>query len=97
MKLVLAFFALSLLSGCNSNKDASTHSYMAASKGEKEECVEPENPYTDGSGHFAGWRWAEENGVSRCGGNSSSFIEGCEEYLNQQERFTECENINNEL
>jgi len=42
------------------------------------------NPYNEGSGHYAGYEWAEQNGVSSCGGNSNSFIEGCEEYLNQQ-------------
>lgn len=46
---------------------------------------EPENPYGSGSGHSAGYEWAEENNVSSCGGNSDSFIEGCEEYLSQQE------------
>lgn len=44
-----------------------------------------ENPYNDGSGHFAGYKWAEENDVDSCGGNSNSFIEGCEEYLEQKE------------
>lgn len=37
----------------------------------------------DCSGHDAGFEWARENGVtdpSECGGNSQSFIEGCETY-----------------
>lgn len=42
------------------------------------------NPYNEGSGHYAGYEWAEENGVTDCGGNSASFIEGCEEYLGDQ-------------
>ena len=46
---------------------------------------EPENPYDEGSGHSAGYEWAEENDVDSCDGNSNSFIEGCEEYLSQQE------------
>jgi hypothetical protein len=40
----------------------------------------------DCSGHEAGYDWAEENGiedVSDCGGNSNSFIEGCEEYVEE--------------
>ena len=49
------------------------------------EYQERENPYNDGSGHSAGYEWAQENNVSSCGGNSNSFIEGCEEYLAQQE------------
>lgn len=44
---------------------------------------EPDNPYAEGSGHFAGFEWAERNSVGSCGGNSQSFIEGCEEYLRQ--------------
>ena len=43
------------------------------------------NPYDDGSGHDAGYKWAEENSVDSCDGNSDSFIEGCEEYLRQRE------------
>lgn len=34
----------------------------------------------DCSGHQAGYAWAEDNGISDpldCGGNSSSFYEGC--------------------
>ena len=28
------------------------------------ECVEPENPYSEGTGHYAGYEWAERNGSS---------------------------------
>lgn len=41
----------------------------------------------DCSGHEAGYNWAEENGIddpSDCGGNSNSFIEGCESYAEEQ-------------
>ena len=45
----------------------------------------------DCSGHEAGYDWAEEKGITDpndCGGNSNSFIEGCEAYANeQQEEF----------
>lgn len=40
----------------------------------------------DCSGHNAGYDWAEEKGISDpsdCGGNSTSFIEGCEAYANE--------------
>lgn len=40
----------------------------------------------DCSGHEAGFEWAEENGiedVDDCGGNSNSFIEGCESYVEE--------------
>lgn len=48
---------------------------------------EPSNPYYEGSGHSAGYEWAEENDVDDCGGNSQSFIEGCEEYVSQKEEY----------
>lgn len=41
----------------------------------------------DCSGHEAGYNWAEEKGIddpSDCGGNSTSFIEGCESYTEEQ-------------
>lgn len=50
--------------------------------------LEPINPYDEGSGHYAGFEWGE-NGNS-CGGNSSSFIEGCEKYESQEESYQSC-------
>lgn len=40
----------------------------------------------DCSGHEAGYRWAERIGIEdpdECGGNSQSFIEGCEAYAEE--------------
>ncbi|MHB0914905.1 MAG: hypothetical protein ACYC4M_04375 [Thermoleophilia bacterium] len=40
----------------------------------------------DCSGHEAGYEWAEEHGITDpddCGGNSDSFIEGCEAYAEE--------------
>lgn len=57
-----------------------------------------QNPYEIGTGHYAGYEWAKKNfddwvseyaetgKVRSCGGNSESFIEGCEEYLEQREK-----------
>ena len=53
-------------------------------------CTEPENPYDEGTGHYAGYKWAEENGGD-CNGNSNSFNEGCEEYHSQEEEFESCQ------
>lgn len=42
----------------------------------------------DCSGHEAGYEWAEEHDIDdpdRCGGNSQSFIEGCQAYAEEQE------------
>jgi|GEM_PF-2805329 hypothetical protein len=67
----------------------------SSSDGEKvsvpAECTEPENPYDEGSGHSAGFEWAQENSAASCGGNSDSFIEGCEEYQTQEDKYDECE------
>jgi len=51
---------------------------------------EPENPYNDGTGHYAGFAWAEQNDPTACGGNSSSFIEGCQEFLRQSAAYEAC-------
>lgn len=44
-------------------------------------------PCTDDcSGHQAGYDWAERNGIADpgdCGGNSQSFIEGCQSYTEE--------------
>lgn len=52
-------------------------------------CMEPSNPYDEGTGHYAGYNWAEENGGD-CEGNSDSFNEGCEEYYSQRDEYQTC-------
>lgn len=45
-----------------------------------------DTPYPAGSGHAAGWRWAQDKGItdaSDCGGQGS-FKEGCEAYCEAQ-------------
>jgi hypothetical protein len=42
----------------------------------------------DCSGHEAGYRWAEEHDITdeeMCGGNSESFIEGCQAYAREHD------------
>lgn len=51
--------------------------------------LEPDNPYNDGSGHYTGFKWGENGNT--CGGNSDSFIEGCEEYERQEAAYATCE------
>lgn len=50
----------------------------------------------DCSGHNAGFKWAQDHEIqnsSDCGGNSQSFIEGCEEYGRKiEERVDEARN-----
>lgn len=78
--------SLSLFYLFSCNKNSSVENQAVA-----KECEEPSNPFSEGTGHFAGWAWAEEKSVSSCGGNSSSFIEGCEEYLSKEQEFKECQ------
>ena len=42
----------------------------------------------DCSGHEAGYEWAEQNGItdeSECDGNSNSFNEGCQAWVEENE------------
>jgi len=59
----------------------------------KKDCssLEPDNPYSSG-GHYAGFEWAQKNRSSYCSGNSQSFIDGCEEYVRQEEIYNNCLN-----
>ena len=48
-----------------------------------------------GAGHDAGYKWAEEKGItnpSDCSGNSNSFIEGCQGYAEEQQQKEQEEN-----
>jgi hypothetical protein len=81
---------LVLIVGCKS----SASSNPSASDGEATSaahCTEPQNPYDEGSGHYAGYEWAQSNASGTCGGKSQSFIEGCEEYESQEAEYEKCE------
>jgi hypothetical protein len=84
---IVAFVVISLCSiGCGSDTAPETK------KSEKQTraCTEPENPYSQGSGHYAGYEWAERHG-GNCNGRSQSFNEGCEEYEEQEAEYEECQ------
>jgi hypothetical protein len=83
-KILILLVAAVILSGCSNSDTGISYS--------KKNCSEPSNPYGDGGGHDAGFNWAEEKGVSSCGGKSQSFIDGCEEYLRQEEAYNSCNN-----
>lgn len=58
------------------------------------ECTE------DCSGHSAGYQWAEDNNItdeSDCGGNSSSFEEGCKAYLEDPSRGADEDDDGNDI
>jgi hypothetical protein len=78
-KAAFVIGVLTTLSGCTpDNGDRNTEAEM-------------ENPYSNGTGHYAGYEWAENNGGS-CNGNSESFNEGCEEYNRQLEELEKSQN-----
>ncbi|WP_374035766.1 hypothetical protein ACES2I_08775 [Bdellovibrio bacteriovorus] len=84
--VVVALSFLNVRCSCSSNSpDSYSNSAAEYNGGYEYGAAEPENPFEDGSGHSAGYEWAERNQVSSCGGNSQSFIDGCEEWLRQQE------------
>jgi len=74
-KIILVLILSLMLTGCSQDKYSSNsqdvfHGYKCTSN-----C----------SGHQAGWDWAEKKGIynaSDCGGKSTSFIEGCKAYAN---------------
>jgi len=97
MKSVLVILAIIALvyvfSGSTKNKNPyeseTSKVNVVNSSSNKEDCRSPENPYEDGSGHYAGFEWEAENGYE-CNGNSESFIEGCQEYVRQLDSYNTC-------
>jgi hypothetical protein len=76
-----------LLFGCASSES----SRKDEDSGAAATCTEPENPYSEGTGHYAGYEWAEKHGSGTCNTSSSSFNEGCEEYESQEAVYQACE------
>jgi hypothetical protein len=88
MKRLSAITALALTTlmvvGCKS-----TSSSSSSSGDEEASCTEPQNPYDEGSGHYAGYEWAAEHSGS-CESGSTSFNEGCDEYDSQEDAYDKC-------
>ena len=61
-----------------------------SSQAKKCDGLAPRNPYSKGSGHFAGFEWASGNAGSGCDGNSDSFNEGCQDYHRQRAKYNAC-------
>ncbi|TPI27889.1 hypothetical protein FJ414_28305, partial [Mesorhizobium sp. B3-1-6] len=54
----------------------------------------------DCSGHKAGYDWAQQNSVSDtsdCSGNSQSFVEGCDAYVEDPNRGSDEDDDGNEI
>lgn len=64
--LTPTLFGLLLTASC-------TPSLSKSSETDKEDavpnCAEPENPYNEGTGDYAGYQWAEEKSTGACGGS----------------------------
>ena len=90
--LIIGLLVWGLVFLFSSNNDQSSYDYLGSSSSNKKDCssLEPSNSYDDGSGHYAGFEWGE-NGNS-CSGNSDSFIEGCEDYEQQEAAYVDCLN-----
>ena len=80
-----ALVGLLLIVGCTSSRHTEIQEEEAGAT-----CTEPENPYDEGTGHYAGYEWEEKNSGT-CGGSSQSFTEGCEEHERQESEYGECE------
>jgi hypothetical protein len=89
-KLVIVFVSVITISGCSTSKISPYKSEITGEKTTDCSELEPDNPYSAGSGHYAGFEWAQKNEPSSCSGNSQSFIEGCEDWQAQQEDYDEC-------
>jgi hypothetical protein len=81
--LGLTLSALLVVVGCTSSSSPEKTNEEETAR----HCSEPRNPYNEGTGHYAGYEWAETNDPGSCGGRSQSFIEGCEEYQQQESRI----------
>jgi hypothetical protein len=93
--LLLGFFAITFI-GCtpeqnDSGVESQSEVDSPAVKGEETNQTFHGNTCTDDcSGHEAGYNWAEEKGITDpddCGGNSNSFIEGCQSYAEENSDY----------
>ncbi len=97
--LIFLIFNSSSNSSTSSNNNSTTttvdFNYSPSKNIESDQTEEDVNPpvfngypcTVDCSGHEAGYEWASDKGITDpddCGGNSDSFIEGCEAYAYEQ-------------
>ncbi len=96
--IIIAIFALSSLGGSSSGGSYNYDDYEEVNY--EQDVYDSSDRITsdnwectvDCSGHEAGYEWAANNGITDpndCGGNSDSFIEGCEAYANEYQMENE--------
>ncbi len=95
--IFIVIFAVSVYNHYTAKNIEKTYGYKVETSGvtEKPDCssLVPQNPYDSDSGHSAGFEWGASG--NDCGGNSDAFIEGCEEYQNQENAYQYCLSRNN--
>lgn len=104
MRIVLALLlsaAALVLAGCGESAEAQDARVDAAADNAQASDVDASEVEADGysgctddcSGHEAGFEWARDNDLadeSECSGDSNSFVEGCEQFVQaRQERAEE--------
>lgn len=85
LALASTLSAMLVVFGCGSSEPSNDKELSAGAS-----CPEPENPYSEGTGHYAGYEWAEKHDGT-CSSSSASFNEGCEEYDSQESLYQQCE------
>jgi len=106
MTIIRSLLLIAILAGCTASADPQEEQ-TAADEPEQAAPVEigdvdaesVEAPDFDGctddcSGHQAGFDWAQENDLtdeSECGGNSQSFIDGCEQFVQARQAEADAE------
>lgn len=81
-----ALLALAIVGCSNSGSESDEDEASEYSEGGSDEIFHGYECTEDCSGHEAGYQWAADNGVTdadSCGGNSQSFIEGCQAYAEE--------------
>lgn len=79
------------ISFLESNKNEPTSSSNSTAKCYVVPTPKPWNCTDDCSGHKAGYNWAKQKNITNpldCTGNSNSFIEGCEYYVQEMQHET---------
>jgi hypothetical protein len=79
---------------CDQSDYADEDSYAEPANVDATDVEQPDfdNCTQDCSGHEAGFQWAQEHDLTdedECGGNSDSFIEGCQAFVSERQDVAE--------
>ena len=93
---LLLFVVVITLTGCSSSDSTDYDNSFESDNDSGSQYIEDDEPLNfhgykcteDCSGHDAGYQWAEDKGIDDpddCGGNSQSFVEGCQSYAEENQ------------